>query len=117
MSERPACLAVAAAVLLMLLATDAGAQALSDPTAPLPSPERRGAAAGPKLWTLQATVVGPERRVAVINGQVAALGDDIDGAKVAAITQGSAELDIDGRRVSLTLFGAAPDNEAIRGTR
>ncbi len=98
------------------VAATAGAQTLSDPTAALPSRERL-AAGQARVWTLQSTVIGPQRRIAVVNGVVVGIGDRVDGARVVAISHGHAELDVGGRRVSLDLFGAAPDpDEESRGT-
>lgn len=103
--------------LLALLCLPAGvlAQApLSDPTAPVHRMGVGGAASAP-LWTLQSTLIGPQRRVAVINGIVVREGAVIDGAVVVSIDYASVLLKVDGRRLHLRLFGADPVSVESRG--
>lgn len=86
------CIALGATALL-IQATDAGATA--DPTAPpvgwsatplptTPMAVTPAAASGARL-----ALVGPSRRVAVINGQPVRQGDMIEGYRVIAIRTGS----------------------------
>lgn len=87
---------------------------LSDPTTPL---HRRGAgeAASAPFWTLQSTLVGSTRRVAVINGVVVREGAVIDGAAVVAIDHAAVLLEVGDRRLHLRLFGAEPVPGESRG--
>jgi hypothetical protein len=90
------------------------AQSLSDPTAPV----TRGGPAGQRAqrhWQLQSTLVGAERRVAVINGAVVTEGDTVDGAFVHTIDYTTVLLEANGRPLRLRLFGAEPASDDSRG--
>jgi hypothetical protein len=76
----------------LLCAPALGAEKLRDPTRPLATPQRAGAAAtpaapkaAPVLPVLQLVLMGAERRYAVIDGELLAEGDDIRGLTVQKI--------------------------------
>ena len=104
---------------LLVLPAVAPAQALSDPTAPLPRSDRSagsGVARTAPSWQLQSIMVGPDRRIAVINGEIVREGTPVNGATVLTIDPASVLLDAGGRRLRLRLFDAAPAFEDSRGT-
>lgn len=83
------------AILLPLLALAAPVAAeLRDPL----RPPAQGAASAeqpaidPADWRLASTLIADGRRVAVINGQIAAPGHTVDGARVLAVERGRARL-------------------------
>jgi MSHA biogenesis protein MshK len=55
-------------------------------------------------WALHSTLVGLERRGAVINGQRVQVGDRIDGARVVRIEPGEVLLDTPEQRITLRLL-------------
>jgi len=71
-----------------------GGEMLRDPTRPPTSVSKRMApdAQQPLKWNLTATIVGPERRVAVINDRAVQIGQKVDGAVLVAVDAGSALL-------------------------
>jgi len=112
--------ATLALLALLFLPIASPAQALSDPTAPLPRSERvagsSGVARQAPTWQLQSIMIGTDRRIAVINGEVARVGMQVDGATVLTIDPASVLVDAGGRRLRLRLFDAAPATEDSRGT-
>lgn len=72
----------------MALASAAVAQALRDPTRP-PAMSAKGAAGKIEQsgWILQSVLISPERRYAIINGEVVPLGGSIAGAELVAIAE------------------------------
>lgn len=100
-------LAASAALLLCvdICSSAAGSEALPDPTRPVVlSGERVPSADKPKLWQLTSTLISPQRRVAVINGQVVQVGQAINGAKLLAVEPGSALLSRAGHKIKLKLI-------------
>jgi len=61
----------------------------------------------PVKWNLTATIVGPERRVAVINDRAVQIGQKIDGAVLVAVEAGSAQLVREGKQMQLKLHKTA----------
>jgi MSHA biogenesis protein MshK len=92
-------------LLLALLPLTQGMAEPADPTAPS-RPNHTGQNPGQHGtgWALHSTLVGPERRGAVINGQRVQVGDRIDGARVARIEAGEVLLDTPERRITLRLL-------------
>lgn len=88
-------------LLLALLPLAQGVAEPADPTAPS---RPNGPGQYGKGWALHSTLVGPERRGAVINGQRVQVGDRIDGARVARIEAGEVLLDTPERRITLRLL-------------
>jgi len=82
-------------------------ETLTDPTRPPATTAGDAVLAGqtPLKWQLTSTIAGPERRVAVINGQILQIGEPIDGAVLEKVAPGSAFLVHDGRRFHLKLNG------------
>jgi hypothetical protein len=69
-------------------------QSLPDPTRPVRafSPAVPAKAKPSRRWQLTSTLVGPNRRGAVINGQVVAVGQRISGALLEQVEPGQARL-------------------------
>lgn len=106
------------ALALLLLSTSATLPAqgtLSDPTAPPARPSRGSGGHATVHWQLQSTLVGPDRRVAVINDTVLREGESIDGAQLVAIEYSTVLLDVGGRTLRLRLFNAEPAADDPRG--
>lgn len=82
-------------------------ETLTDPTRPPATAAGRAVLTGhqPLKWRLTSTIIGPERRVAVINGRVLQIGEPIDGAVLEKVASGSAFLVHEGRRLHLKLNG------------
>jgi hypothetical protein len=55
---------------------------------------------------LQSILIAPERRAAVISGQVVRLGESVQGHRLVAIGEGEAVLRIGGKSRTLRLFPA-----------
>lgn len=93
-----ACLAV-----LLLLASAPGfaGEPLRDPTRPY-TPAERARESTPR-FVVNAIIVSPERRVAIVNGRRLTVGASLDGATVIAIEKDQLVLEIDGRRISAGL--------------
>ena len=64
----------------------AAAEALRDPTRP-PSVSAKGATERHESsgWQLQSVLISPERRYAIINGEVVAIGGAVSGAQLLAV--------------------------------
>lgn len=105
---------VASLLGLTLLATAAG-QALDDPTRPYRSaaPGTPGAAERP--FELNGVLLGPNRRVAIINGELYREGDLVDGARVVRIEPRSVRLQRGDRSLVVELSGDPPQSLLIRG--
>ena len=117
MSERtltPAGLRAAAWLPLLLLAVALPvAGELRDPLQP-PTQRAQPAAeatVNPADWRLASTLVADGRRVAVINGQVAAPGHTVDGARVLAVERGRVRL-----RVGAEEFTIRSSTHSIRSS-
>lgn len=91
-------------------ATVVQAQALRDPTRPpgiAATKIRADGAETPKgELRLQSVLVSPERRAAIISGQVVKLGESVQGYRVVAIGEGEAVLRKGGQSRTLRLFPA-----------
>jgi MSHA biogenesis protein MshK len=75
------------AAVCLVAASAVPAQALRDPTRP-PAAISKGAIAAhaePSGWILQSVLISPERRYAIINGEVVPLGGSIAGAELVAV--------------------------------
>jgi MSHA biogenesis protein MshK len=76
---------------LLALACIAGAslstaQTLRDPTRPPATGGKGGATRSePPGWVLQSVLISPERRYAIINGEIVQIGGSIDGAELIAV--------------------------------
>ena len=80
---------ILAALICVVTASTAAAQALRDPTRPPPAASAKGAAGKIEQsgWILQSVLISPERRYAIINGEVVPLGGSIAGAELVAIAE------------------------------
>lgn len=82
--------------------------ALRDPTKPVMSPlTQTSSPSSPKEdnYILQSILIGPMRRLAMINGQLVGTGSSIQGARVLAIDKNHVVLFSAGRKKTLYLFG------------
>lgn len=97
-----ACLVVA----LVLAAVAAPAQ-VPDPTRPPTAAEMaqwRGQPASIETaWRLESVLIADRRRVAVINGQRARVGERVDGARVKAIEPTHATIETDNETLTLSI--------------
>jgi len=100
---------VAGAMLLVVGSPVFGGEALRDPTRPPATTSGKTIQDGqqPLKWRLTATIIGPERRVAVINDRALQIGQNIDGAVLVAVEAGSALLVHAGREMQLRLHEMA----------
>lgn len=83
------------------------ASVLIDPTRPTTrnkttSPDPVGAAL--RVWTLESTLVAPDRRVAVINGRLVSEGESVDGARIIKIRKLDVLIQTPSRRMTLQLL-------------
>lgn len=76
------------AAVCMVAASAAPAEALRDPTRPAATSGKGTGAANAERsgWVLQSVLISPERRYAIINGEVVPLGGSIAGAELIAVT-------------------------------
>lgn len=88
-------------MLLLAALLTCSCPALAQTQMPLPDPTRPGRSFSPAPlstaqesphWRLTSTLVGPERCVAVINGQVVAVGQKVAGALLEQVEPGRARL-------------------------
>ena len=88
---------------------------LTDPTRPPVATAGQAVLTGhkPLKWQLTSTIIGSERRVAVINGQIVQIGEPIDGAVLEKVAPGSVFLVHEGRRLHLKLNGK-PVKHSVR---
>lgn len=78
-----------------------GENGLIDPMRPPSAAEQtRSTPSGPR-WRLNAILVSPERRLAMINDRLIGIGGVIDGARVKSIHGNAVELDVNGQSVVL----------------
>lgn len=103
----PTMLALCAA--LTVCAPPAMAQALRDPTRPPAFFGRTGDGATVSRnrqteWVLQSVLLSPERRYAIINGEVLSLGGSVAGAELVAIREGEVTLRAGGALRTVRLF-------------
>ena len=74
------------ASLCLASASAAIAEGLRDPTRPpFGSGKSVSAKYNPSGWNLQSVLIAPERRYAIINGEVVALGGSVGGAELVAV--------------------------------
>lgn len=81
-------------------------EALEDPTRPPAFAITPSDADQPKTtsWTLQSILIGPQRRVAVVNGATVTVGKHVDGARVTRIGPDGIDLVNDGEHLTLRLI-------------
>lgn len=107
MSELPWTTAGLLLVLSLSLAMPAAAAArLGDPTRPTPIHPRTGRSRG-RPWRLDYTLVGPGRRVAVINGSTVAPGQRVAGARLLHVGPGRVVLRYHGHRLEIRMSTGA----------
>lgn len=100
---------LAIGAVLAVCAPLAAAQALRDPTRP---PLFLGKTGDGRMvvrgrdaeWVLQSVLLSPERRYAIINGEVLSLGGSVAGAELVAIREGEVTLRTGGALRTVRLF-------------
>jgi MSHA biogenesis protein MshK len=103
-------------VVCVLVVSTTAAQALRDPTRPPAFASARAATAGKNevpVWVLQSVLISPERRYAIINGEVVPLGGAIADAELVAINEERVTLRT---REGLRILHLFPDVE-LQGVR
>ena len=88
------------AAISLLLLLGSHSWGLQDPTQPA---SFTPAASSDITLTLESVLLGPQRKVAVINGKIVAEGDSVAGAKVITIGKNSVRLRHRGQTVELVL--------------
>jgi hypothetical protein len=78
-----------------------GDEILRDPTRPYTAAERRAVAA--PRFVVNAIIVSPERRVAILNGRRVGVGATVDNATVISIEKDELILEIGGKRQTVSL--------------
>jgi hypothetical protein len=90
---------------LLMLHTVAADTLPFDPTAPTdPGQYRRHNGYGNRGWILNSTLVGPERRIAIINGNPVREGDRVGEARVVQIRASEVRLQTPGYPITLRLL-------------
>ncbi len=82
-----------------------GADLIRDPTRPYTARELT-AATSPR-FVVNAIIISPERRVAIVNGRRVSVGDSVGNATVIAIEKEKMILELNGKRVSAGLHDGA----------
>lgn len=103
---RQAARIISAALLLAL--TPGLSQAdgpLRDPTRPYS--ETQGTYASPPRFVVNAIIISPQRRVAIVNGRRVVVGDTVGGATVIAIEKKQLLLELGGKRITAGLNAGA----------
>lgn len=93
--------ALAALVLLFTLTTGMAEEALRDPTRPY-SPVKGIRASSPG-FVVNAIIISPQRRVAIVNGRRVSVGGSLGGATVIAIEKDHLVLESGGKRIRADL--------------
>lgn len=78
---------------------------LRDPTQPVITPLNPSFSSTEDKFNLQSIVIGPQRHLAMINGQIVGAGSTIQGARVLVIGKNHVVLLQDKRKITLYLFG------------
>ena len=94
---------ITSAVLLLALAPGPSQadEPLRDPTRPY-SPSQDVHASSPR-FVVNAIIISPQRRVAIVNGRRVTVGDSLGGATVIAIEKNQLVLELGGKRITAGL--------------
>jgi MSHA biogenesis protein MshK len=81
-------------------------QPVADPTRPASLAVGNTSAdiSQPLKWKLTSTLIGPQRRVAIINDKIVQIGQKIDGAELVAVDAGSVMIRYSGKKIQLKLI-------------
>ena len=82
-----------------------GADLMRDPTRPYSARELTAATA--PRFVVNAIIISPERRVAIVNGRRVNVGDSVGNATVIAIEKEKMILELNGKRISAGLHDGA----------
>lgn len=91
--------------ILSFLLSNISYAALRDPTEPVIAPSTNESIKSGENFNLQIILIGPMRRLAMINDQIVGTGSKIQGARVLAIDKNHVVLFYGGRKKILHLFG------------
>ncbi len=100
-------LAAVLALLLLAATRVAAAETLRDPTQPW-TPQAEAYAAPAPRYAVSAIFVSSARSVAILNGRRVGVGDQIEGARVVAISRDEVTLEVGGEELTLRPRGADP---------
>ena len=80
-------------------------QPVADPTRPASlAGGNAGAEISQQKWKLTSTLIGPQRRVAIINDRIVQIGQKIDGAELVAVDADSVLIRYSGKKIQLKLI-------------
>lgn len=96
---------VVGSMLIVLTNFCLGAEFMRDPTRPYTAREL-SAATAPR-FVVNAIIISPERRVAIVNGRRVGVGDSVGNATVIAIEKEKMVLELDGKRITTGLHDGA----------
>ncbi len=102
--------------LLLVFRVTAAATPLDDPTRPAGWRETPGVVEStpPPVFRVSLLKLSPSLRLAVVNGRSVRVGDEVDGARVAAIGRDGVELEYGGMRLRLAPPSSATEIGVIR---
>ncbi len=98
----PRCLLIVGMALAAVV-SDADDDVLRDPTRPVTAVEVTTPARPAARYVVSAIFVGPDRRVAVVNGRTVGLGDRVGGARVVDIAPDRLILAVGGKTLTARL--------------
>ena len=96
-----AAIAALASIMILVPASGRAEEPLRDPTRPY-SAAQDARVASPR-FVVNAIIISPQRRVAIVNGRRVAVGGSLDGATIVAIEKSQLILDVGGKRVTARL--------------
>lgn len=103
--KQPSLQIIVAAMLIVVTNLCLGAEFMRDPTRPYTAREI-GAATTPR-FVVNAIIISPDRRVAIVNGRRVGVGDSVGNATVIAIEKEKMVLELDGKRITTELHDGA----------
>lgn len=105
MHKRSTLRIVIATMLIVVASPCLGADSMRDPTRPYSARERMAATA--PRFLVNAIIISPERRVAIVNGRRVGVGDSVGNATVIAIEKEKMILELNGKRITTGLHDGA----------
>ena len=103
---KQATLRVVIVTMLVIVANPChAADSMRDPTRPYTHHEQRAATA--PRFLVNAIIISPERRVAIVNGRRVGVGDSVGNATVIAIEKEKMILELNGKRITTGLHDGA----------
>lgn len=105
MHKRSTLRIIIATMLIVVANSCLGADFMRDPTRPY-SVREQTAATAPR-FLVNAIIISPERRVAIVNGRRVGVGDSVGNATVIAIEKEKMILELNGKRITTGLHDRA----------